>query len=768
MFLPRTSSFPGLAICLCVSALTAPVTAQPFTTTIINVPPDPAPSSIGSDTQLNLFDIGLIGSNFNAGASDGSSTNVQFNMTGGIIVSFFQANTGSTINLSGGNAGNFFNANAGSLVNFTGGQADSLFQANPGSTVNFSGGSAGLFFNAHAGSAVNLIGAEFQLDGVPIAGLTTPGDTVGFNLPDGSILTGTHPDGSVFIFSSLSSDSIDDGTLTLTAATVPVATPGVINVPADTAPPGLRTGQTLNLANGGIVGNNFAALDATLNINGGTIGRNLEVVNTALSVTDGSVGSNFIAGSGTVVTITGGTLGGATDANLGSTFNISGGTVGGNFRAKSGSSVSLSGGTVGRIFTARPGSSVNLIGGEFQLDGVPVAGLVSPGDSTILNLPDGSVLTGTHPDGAVFIFSSLSNDSIDDGTLTLTLASIPATPPGVIDVPTDASPIGLRAGQTLNLDNGGTLSDNFAAVNATLNINGGNVGVGLEITNSTLSMTNGTVNNAFDAGPGSLVNISGGTVGGSSSASFNSTVNITGGSLGGAFRANNGSTVNISGGTVGSIFNANSGSTVNISGGIVGDIFQANDGSIVNISGGSVGSIFTANSGSTINISDGVVADSFQARNGSTVNISGGQVGRVLVAHSGSTVDISGGSLADSLQALSGSNINITGGIIGEDFHAFSGSEINLTGLSFILDGIDLTTSLILGDPLLITDRDVILEGLLSDGSPFSFDLNSTNSPIEDFFDTNATLTITLVPEPGTLSLIGIGALSILRRRRLN
>ena len=53
--------------------------------TIINVPPEVAPASIGSDTQLNLFDTGSIQRIFNAGASDGSSTNVELNIYGGTV-----------------------------------------------------------------------------------------------------------------------------------------------------------------------------------------------------------------------------------------------------------------------------------------------------------------------------------------------------------------------------------------------------------------------------------------------------------------------------------------------------------------------------------------------------------------------------------------------------------------------------------------------------------------------------------------------------------
>ena len=49
-------------------------------------------------------------------------------------------------------------------------------------------------------------------------------------------------------------------------------------------------------------------------------------------------------------------------------------------------------------------------------------------------------------------------------------------------------------------------------------------------------------------------------------------------------------------------------------------------------------------------------------------------------------------------------------------------------------------------EPFTIDDRDVTLSGLLADGSPFSFDLNPRRSTeiLGDFFDTRATLTVTL------------------------
>ena len=224
-----------------------------------------------------------------------------------------------------------------------------------------------------------------------------------------------------------------------------------------------------------------------------------------------------------------------------------------------------------------------------------IGGLETVGNMLAFNLPDGSVLSGTLANGTPFAFASLDSDSIDDGTLTLTAATLAPVGPAVITLPSDPAPLGIRTGQTLVVDHGGILGDNF------------------------------------NAGWGSVVEVN--------------------------------------------------------AGGQVGNNLEA-VGAQVTISGGSVGSSFDANSGSVVNIS---------------------------------------------------------GGSVGADFDAYSGSEVNLFGTEFVLDGVDITALLTVNDPNTITDRDVTLSGLLTDGSPFSFDLNSTNVSGQDYFDLGATLSVTLI-----------------------
>src|SRR5262245_55380437 len=85
-----------LAVVCCCCADT--IARGQFTTTY-NVPPNVAPSTIFSNTQLNVFDGGAISNAFAAGDSLGTSTNVQVNVFGGTVGGVFSAYRGSEVNI---------------------------------------------------------------------------------------------------------------------------------------------------------------------------------------------------------------------------------------------------------------------------------------------------------------------------------------------------------------------------------------------------------------------------------------------------------------------------------------------------------------------------------------------------------------------------------------------------------------------------------------------------------------------------------------------
>jgi hypothetical protein len=141
--------------------VTAPVHAQ--FTTVTNVPPNiGASKSIGSDTQVNLFTNGSIGNSFNAGDSNGSSTNIEVNIFGGTVGTDFDAYNGSTINISGGTIGTEFEAYSGSTVIITAGTIGNSFDALSGSTVFISGGTLGTNNSLSSGSAVTISGGTIE------------------------------------------------------------------------------------------------------------------------------------------------------------------------------------------------------------------------------------------------------------------------------------------------------------------------------------------------------------------------------------------------------------------------------------------------------------------------------------------------------------------------------------------------------------------------------------------------------------------------------
>lgn len=775
----------------------------------INIPPDPDipdNGSIGSGTTLNLFAGGEIGDSFDAGAADGTSTNVEVNIMGGFVGNEFAAHSGSEINISGGIIGDDFESNGTSVVNVSGGFIGDRFAANAGSQVNVPGGfigndfvatgsdvsisggevgndylaltdsdlhlsagmlgfflnaglsdgtstnvdvlvsggvigggieayegsiieftggrittfsSFGINFNAFSighirggvvdqafdtfeDSDVHIYGSDFFLDDDPVAvGAATP-----ITIPDGKILSGILSDGTPFALGTPLQDDTAPDTLTLHSAALPPPGPAKINVPPDAAPLAIRSGQMLTVAAGGLVPKSFrAGPGSMIVVDGGTVEGDLQIRGATVNVSSGRVFSDFVALPGSVVNITGGSIGDFLDVyqselnisggsvgiglgvHPGSVANISGGSIGDFFSAGAGSEVNLSGGLLQGSFGPSSTATVNITGGEFRLDGNLVAGLDNVGDSVVVNLAPGSQLNGVLEDGTPVAFATTNNDFLSGGSVTLQAASLPAIGPANINLPGDALPLGIRQGQTLTVGAGGEVGG-FSGAN-------------------------------FIAGAGS-------------------TVDLQGGIIQSGFKAV-GATVNVDSGSISVLFDLFEGGVLNLNGGAVGSRFQAHGGSVVNIAGGEVqSSPFSASmdafDGSVVNLSSGSIGEAFSLRN-SELNITGGSIGTRFFAFGGNgpaaVVNMSGG--------------EFTGTV------SFSlGAELNLTGTDFEIDGVDIP-GLVFDQPFIVNDRNVTLSGVLTDGSQFSFDLNSQFVSNEDFFDAiDATVRVTLI-EPSSL-----------------
>ena len=141
--------------------------------------------------------------------------------------------------------------------------------------------------------------------------------------------------------------------------------------------------------------------------------------------------------------------------------------------------------------------------------------------------------------------------------------------------------------QVIELGPGDSIANNTQLPNGTtVNVNGGTIGLGVELIGGQLNINDGNVAIGANSQATGFNNI-------------NNTVNITGGSVGGFFQLRTASVLNLSGGVVES-FGVLSNSTANITGGSV-LIFPDIVSGVVNIRGGDVPSVRVFDGG-TVNI----------------------------------------------------------------------------------------------------------------------------------------------------------------------
>jgi hypothetical protein len=186
------------------------------------------------------------------------------------------------------------------------------------------------------------------------------------------------------------------------------------------------------------------------------------------------------------------------------------------------------------------------------------------------------------------------------------------------------------------------------------------------------------------------------------------------------------------------------------SGTIVTDgTFRLQNSGILNFNGGTMqlNGTLSLLSGGILNFRGGSITStgSVVADSGCIVNLMGGSMGGTADAKSGSVFNISGGTLGNSFDALSGSSINISGGAIGNDFDVDSTSVVNVYGTRFTVGANDITSTLTPNTPFTVTQRNVLLSAVLVDGSFFDFNLSSSNLAAQDYLNSGATLTLTLV-----------------------
>lgn len=768
--------------------------AQTLPAGVINAPPTVIgdSESIGSNTTLNVSDGGVVGSHFDAGDPNGTSTQVEVNILGGRVGPRFVSHAESVVNVYGGVVDTDFTILAGGAASIDGGSFGERFSSVSGGDLTIRGGSFGTRFQA---AGADLVGGEYYLNGVEF----TESE---ISLSSGDVFSGTLASGNTFVFSRDAFDQLFG--VSLTTAPLPTIDTSlqVVDGTTNESPLGLRTGQSLSLRDGGSIGDHFAVVGgASLAIDGGVLGDGAEVAGSSVQVSGGTIGHGFRAYAGSSVQISGGTVGNEFHAYAGSTVDISGGVFDRKLVAQSGSAVRISGGSFGNIFRADLGT-LELLGGEFELNGEQ---LTVP-ERQILQ---GDVLTGTFADGSPFIISAVA-----DGVYSFkaTAASLPAikTTPILVSAGSVASS-GLRRGESLTMLDGGTIRDNFQVVGGTALIEGGAMGDGVEVAGGEVTIRGGSVGAGFEAYAGSIVTIDGGAVAGSFDAWEGSTVVINGGSVGQSMRAF-GSRIEITGGEVGGFFDVYEDSELTISGGTFGRRLRVSDSSVELIGGeyrvngveytgseytlvsGDVfsgtladGSTFVFSrdvddrlgtvaltsvplpvletspimldgtnpeeapqglrSGQSLTLLDGAaLGDNFAAVN-STLVVDGGVVGIDAELDRG-VIDLRSGAIDDGLRVYDGGALNASGGTWGERLHLESGSQLNLVGSQFSIDGV-VIDGLTPETPFVVEDRNVELSGLLADGTEFSVDLYWIAFLTRDYVSNGSLLTLTLVPDPG-------------------
>ncbi|MDA8564355.1 hypothetical protein N9L06_07890, partial [Mariniblastus sp.] len=317
------------------------------------------------------------------------------------------------------------------------------------------------------GEGSTIVGGEFFLNGEPIAGSVTLEQPLfpSFFSSDTEVLTGTLADGAPFIFSSLG-DQLDN--VFLEQVTLPPVDlqPAVIGL-GDVSR-GLREGQTLTIESGGSLGEAYASVNATLRVEGGTVGDGLK-----LSGSDLSVGPGSNVGSGVTA--------------FNSSVDLNGGRVGADFAVRGGTDIRLAGGTIGRGLEIDENATATIVAGDFKLNGESVTN-----SQVTLNRGSTDVLTGVFADGTPFAFSQRVGDSLNSQILIeqITLAD-PSPSPIVVNGSTTNVPAGLRPDQTLTVQDGGQLPEDFVVLESTLNVEGGLVNQATEIVRSTVNVSAG-------------------------------------------------------------------------------------------------------------------------------------------------------------------------------------------------------------------------------------------------------------------------------------
>ncbi len=644
-------------------------------------------------------------------------------ITGGTVIEWMRAYPGSAASISGGEIGGYvvnygvlhasggkvgrLSAFAGSDTTLTGGALSASPVFHPGSTGHISGGTVGGGLWVHSGANITLVGAEFERDGVPVSDF-------GQTFSAGDIFTGVLADGTPILFRG-TRDRIDGSGITLDpiALDPPDTTPIVMDT--GTAPPGLRAGQTLTLLGDATFPSDTAVLSATLNVEGGIVGDEVEMYNSDMTISGGVVGHGSVNIDG-VVELTAGELG-AHHTVVGGSTRVYGGTVGANSVVSGGSAWFKFHADIGAGLTVGRDSTLRLTAGhlrghinvgllanfrlnatDVRLDGVPTRSLNQ-------GLEPGRLLTGVLSDGSVIIMHPGDGDSISSFSTEISGGSPPAADLEPILIDAGAGPKSLRPLQTLTLAGEGTLPDTFRALDATLSIEGGSAGDGIEIARTNLAISAGSVGRNLDVYAGSVVTVTGGVIGPGATIYDNGVIDITGGRI----EADLG---------------VLSGGRFVMRDGLVLDAWIGGDAEL------SGGEITDATFAGAATMSGGCVGDRSLVSSNGVLDLTGGSVGSGLWIYG--ALDVRGGSVGPGALPLFGGEITVSGGTLESPVHITRDCGLHIVATSAAVDGSPVLLSA--GMPVIVTQRDgALLEATLADGTAFAVRLNDTFDSRHDF-----------------------------------
>jgi hypothetical protein len=227
-----------------------------------------------------------------------------------------------------------------------------------------------------------------------------------------------------------------------------------------------------------------------------------------------------------------------------------------------------------------------------------------------------------------------------------------------------------------------------------------------------------------------------------------------------------GETVNLFSGGELSGFDADAGSVVNVYGGLITPGSQL-DGE-TNVHSGTISGPTDYGPLAVVTVSGGSIGGGYLR---GTMNLHGGTQGGGLDTFAGSVLNMSGGSLGP--QVFVRGEMNLSGGAVGGNFALGDGATLSIRATMALLNGSPIA-GLLPHQPRVINEREnATLSGVLRDGTPFDFQLNTDFTPWlgngSDLFTSASTVSVTLVPETGGLGLASMavvgGALAFRSRR---